>query len=148
LWDNHVTTSIKIVCENLDSHYIDCHHVHRVALSANEFVNEGLIWRKGYANQIPYRAITPKAEECSNLLVPGAGSYTHVAFCTLRLESIWMIVGHAAGVAAAEVAQKGIPAQQVDVPALQNKLRAQGQVIDFIPAQPEKCEELNGPPEF
>jgi hypothetical protein len=31
---------------------------------------------------------------------------------------------------------------------LQNKLRVQNQVIDFIPGQPEKCERLNGPPEF
>lgn len=132
----------------MSSHFIDCHHVQRVALSAEEFVNEGRIWRMGYANQIPYRAITPKAEECANLLVPGAASYTHVAFCTLRLESTWMIVGHAAGLAAAEVARQGIAVQQVDVPALQAKLRTQGQVVDFLPGKPEKCEHLNGPPEF
>jgi hypothetical protein len=132
----------------MSSHFIDCHHVQRVAVSPDAFVNEGRIWRMGYANQIPYRAITPKAEECANLLVPGAASYTHVAFCTLRLESTWMIVGHAAGLAAAEIARKGIPAQSVDVPALQKKLQAQGQVVDFLPGKPEKCEHLNGPPEF
>ena len=132
----------------MSSHFIDCHHVQRLALSADEFVNEGRIWRMGYANQIPYRAITPKAGECANLLVPGAGSYTHVAFCTLRLESTWMIVGHAAGLAAAEVARRDITVQQVDVPALQAKLRTQGQIIDFLPGKPEKCEHLNGPPEF
>jgi hypothetical protein len=132
----------------MSSHFIDCHHVQRLAVSPDAFVNEGRIWRMGYANQIPYRAITPKAEECANLLVPGAASYTHVAFCTLRLESTWMIVGHAAGLAAAEVARKGIPAQTVDVPALQKRLQAQGQVVDFLPGKPEKCEHLNGPPEF
>ncbi len=132
----------------MSSHFIDCHHVQRVAVSPDAFVNEGRIWRMGYANQIPYRAITPKAEEYANLLVPGAASYTHVAFCTLRLESTWMIVGHAAGLAAAEIARKGIPAQTVDVPALQKKLQAQGQVVDFLPGKPEKCEHLNGPPEF
>jgi len=132
----------------MSSHFIDCHHVQRVAVSPDAFVNEGRIWRMGFANQIPYRAITPKAEECANLLVPGAASYTHVAFCTLRLESTWMIVGHAAGLAAAEIARKGIPAQKVDVPTLQKKLQAQGQVVDFLPGKPEKCEHLNGPPEF
>ena len=132
----------------MSSHFIDCHHVQRVAVSPDAFVNEGRIWRMGYANQIPYRAITPKADECANLLVPGAASYTHVAFCTLRLESTWMIVGHAAGLAAAEIARKGIPAQTVDVPALQKKLQGQGQVVDFLPGKPEKCEHLNGPPEF
>jgi hypothetical protein len=132
----------------MSSHFIDCHHVQRVALNENEFVNEGRIWRMGYANQIPYRALTPKPAECTNLLVPGAASYTHVAFCTLRLESTWMITGHAAGVAAAMAVKEGIPVQKVNITALQDKLRAQNQVIDFLPGQPEKCEHLNGPPEF
>jgi hypothetical protein len=132
----------------MSSHFIDCHHVQRVALSENEFVNEGRIWRMGYAYQIPYRALTPKAAECTNLLVPGAASFTHVAFCTLRLESVWMITGHAAGVAAAISLQTDCVVQEVSVTAVQEKLRAQKQVIDFIPGQPEKCEHLNGPPEF
>ncbi|MCE9611432.1 MAG: FAD-dependent oxidoreductase [Chthoniobacter sp.] len=132
----------------MSSHFIDCHHVQRVALNEHEFVNEGRIWRMGYAYQIPYRALTPKAAECTNLLVPGAASYTHVAFCTLRLESVWMITGHAAGVAGAMAAKSGIDVQRVPLPELQSKLRAQDQVLDFLPGQPEKCEHLNGPPEF
>lgn len=132
----------------MSSHFIDSHHVQRVALNEHEFVNEGRIWRMGYAYQIPYRALTPKAAECNNLLVPGAASYTHVAFCTLRLESVWMITGHAAGVAAALAARGGSDVQKVNVSALQDKLRAQKQVVDFVPGQPERCERLNGPPEF
>jgi hypothetical protein len=132
----------------MSSHFIDCHHVQRIALNENEFVNEGRIWRMGRAYQIPYRALTPKSSECINLLVPGAASFTHVAFCTLRLESVWMITGHAAGIAAALAAKDNTEVQNVDVAALQEKLRAQKQVIDFKPDQPEKCEHLNGPPEF
>jgi len=75
----------------MGSHFVDSHHVQRLAVSPTEFVNEGRIWLDGWAYQIPYRAITPKAGECANLLVPGAASYTRVAFCTLRLESTWMI---------------------------------------------------------
>ncbi|WP_165063802.1 FAD-dependent oxidoreductase [Paludisphaera rhizosphaerae] len=132
----------------MSSHFIDSHHVQRLALSPAEFVNEGRIWRMGYAYQIPYRAITPKPEECTNLLVPCAASYSHVAFCTLRLESVWMIVGHAAGVAAAIAARNATPTQKLDVERFQARLRSQGQVLDFIPGRPEKCEKLNGPPEF
>jgi hypothetical protein len=132
----------------MSSHFIDCHHVQRVALNDHEFVNEGRIWRIGYAWQIPYRALTPKQEECGNLLVPGAASLSHVAYCTYRLESVWMIAGHAAGVAAAMAAKTGVPVQLVDVPKLQDRLRAQKQVVDFIPGQPEKNDKLNGPPEF
>lgn len=132
----------------MSSHFIDSHHVQRVAISRSEFVNEGRIWRMGYAYQIPYRAITPRAAECANLLVPGAASFTHVAFCTLRLESVWMIVGHAAGLAAATAAEQGVAVQKIDVAKLQGRLREQKQVVDFVKGQPEKCEHLNGPPEF
>ncbi|HWA98531.1 MAG TPA: FAD-dependent oxidoreductase, partial [Pirellulales bacterium] len=133
----------------LSSHFIDCHHVQRVALSPTEFVNEGRIWRIGWAYQIPYRALTPLAAEATNLLVPGAASYSHVAYCTLRLESVWMIAGHAAGVAAATAVREGKTVQQIDVDALQEKLRAQKQVVDFIPGQPERFEGgSGGNPEF
>ena len=122
----------------MGSHFIDCHHVQRLAVSPTEFINEGRIWRLGYAYQIPYRALTPKPTECTNLLVPGAASYTHVAYCTYRLESTWMMGGHAGGVAAALAARGSKDVQAIDIPALQQKLRAQKQVIDFVDGQPEK----------
>ena len=80
--------------------------------------------------------------------MPGAASFTHVAFCTYRLESVWMIGGHAAGVAAAMAVKSDSPVQEVSIPKLQAKLEEQGQVVQFIPGKPEKCEHLNGPPEF
>ncbi|MDB5294781.1 MAG: dependent oxidoreductase [Phycisphaerales bacterium] len=132
----------------VSSHFIDCHHVQRVALNAGEWANEGRIWRIGWAYQIPYRALTPRPEQAANLLVPGAASYTHVAYCTLRLESVWMIAGQAAGEAAAMAAKSGTTVQAVDVAELRARLVAGKQVIDFAPGQPEKCERLNGPPEF
>ncbi|WP_133793692.1 FAD-dependent oxidoreductase [Prosthecobacter fusiformis] len=70
--------------------------------------------------QIPYGALLPK--ERSNLLVPVAVSSSHVGFCALRLEPIWMSLGQAAGHAAAMAAQSGQPVQEVSVPALQAKL--------------------------
>lgn len=132
----------------MGSHFIDSHHVQRLAVSPTEFINEGRLWRVGWAYQIPYRALTPKAAECTNLLVPGAASYTHVAFCTLRLESTWMMVGHAAGVAAVMSAKADKPVQQIDLAALQSKLREQKQVIDFIEGKPEKFEEGKSEKEF
>ena len=134
------------------SHFIDCHHVQRVALSPTEFVNEGRIWRTCRAYQMPYGMLLPKPEECTNLIVPGAASLSHVAFCTYRLESVWMIAGHAAGVAAATAARGDKALHQIDVPALQEKLRAQKQVVDFIPGEPEHWTDIHkntgGPPEF
>ncbi len=136
----------------ISSHFIDSHHVQRVALSPAEFVNEGRIWRLGWAYQIPYRTLLPKRTECTNLLVPGAVSFSHVAFCSYRLESVWMIGGHAAGVAAAMAARSGKPVQDVSVAQLQKRLRQEKQVIDFVPGQPEKWSDprggTGGPPEF
>jgi hypothetical protein len=133
----------------MGSHFIDCHHVQRVAVSPTEFCNEGRIWRIGHAYQIPYRALTPKEEECTNLLVPVAASFSHVAFCTYRVESTWMIGGHAAGTAAALCAKSGTAVQKIDVSTLQEKLKAEKQVLDFIPGQPTKFPHgTNGPPEF
>ncbi len=136
----------------ISSHFIDSHHVQRVALSPTEFVNEGRIWRLGWAYQIPYGALVPKTAECTNLLVPGAASFSHVAFCTYRLESVWMIGGHAAGVAASMAARGNRSVQNIHRGQLQQTLRRQRQVVDFIPGQPEKWSDpkggTGGPPEF
>ncbi|MDZ4287599.1 MAG: FAD-dependent oxidoreductase, partial [Prosthecobacter sp.] len=77
---------------------------------------------------------------CENLLVPVAASSTHVGFCALRLEPIWMSLGQAAGHAAAMAAQSGTAVQRVDVPALQQWLRedksAAIYVSDVLPGHP------------
>ena len=132
----------------LGSHFIDSHHVQRLAVSAQAFVNEGRIWRAGWAYQIPYRSLTPSARQCENLLVPGAASFTHVAFSTYRLESTWMMCGHAAGVAAALAARSGGKVQDVDPNGLRRRLVSQGQVVDFLPGQPERFTGDTGWPEF
>ncbi|RIQ11350.1 FAD-dependent oxidoreductase [Jiangella rhizosphaerae] len=122
----------------ISSHFIDSHHVQRLAVSPTEFVNEGRIWRIGRAYQIPYRSLIPKRGQCTNLIVPVAASFTHVAFCTYRLESTWMTAGQAAGVAAVQVARDGTAVQDLDVAELQARLSDQGQIIDFVPGQPER----------
>jgi hypothetical protein len=72
--------------------------------------------------QIPYGSLVPKAQECKNLLVPVALSSSHIGFCALRLEPIWMSLGQAAGHAAAMAVQSGLPVQEVPVAELQSKL--------------------------
>ena len=131
----------------ISSHFIDSHHVQRLAVSEDEFVNEGRIWRKGYAYQIPYRAIVPRKEECTNLLVPVASSFSHVAFCTLRLESVWMITGHAAGLASVMANKAGVAVQDVDVSELHGRLIKEGQVVNFVEGEKEIAP-ASGLPEF
>jgi hypothetical protein len=74
--------------------------------------------------QIPYGVLVPRDVE--NLLVPVAASSSHVGFCALRLEPIWMSLGQAAGHAAALAIRDHVPVQGVPVPELQLVLQAKG----------------------
>jgi FAD dependent oxidoreductase len=128
---------------------IDSHDCQRVG--TGEFVvDEGTIMpvrmsgrRHGYPYHIPYRAITPKAEECANLLVPVALSCTHVAYSSIRVEPTWMTIGHSAGVAAALSSKQNIPVQKLPYPALREHLVAQKQVLD-LPVLPDPPPEPPG----
>jgi hypothetical protein len=79
--------------------------------------------------EISYRSLVPKADECGNLLVSACISATHVAICTIRMEPVYMIMGHSAGVAAVMALRSQKAVQQIDIQALQSKLRSQGQVL-------------------
>ncbi|MEZ6128675.1 MAG: FAD-dependent oxidoreductase [Planctomycetaceae bacterium] len=89
--------------------------------------------------QIPYGVLLPRGLD--NLLVPVAASSSHVGFCALRLEPIWMSLGQAAGHAAALANETKQPVQSVSVPTLQQRLHADGSatiyVSDVLPAHPD-----------
>ena len=102
-----------------------------MAVSKTQFVNEGRIWE--YVTQpyeIAYRTITPKATECSNLLVPVCLSASHVGFCSLRLESTWMQLGNSAGIAAVLAVQQKKAVQAVATNDLQEKLKDRGVILN------------------
>ncbi len=110
-----------------NSHWIDSHHVRRVALDDHHFRNEGRIWHEliqPYA--VPYRALLPRGEEVANLLVPGCLSATHVAFSSVRLESTWMGLGEAAACAAAQARKRDTGVADISVADLQRRLRQRG----------------------
>lgn len=124
---------------------IDSHDCRRIALP-DGVLNEGTIMPvrmpgrpHGFAYHIPYRAITPSASECSNLLVPVALSATHVAYCSVRVEPTWMTIGQSAGIAAAIAAKAGVTVQALDYAKLRERLLAQHQVLDLptLPPLPQ-----------
>lgn len=117
----------------LGSHWLDCHHVQRLAVSQSAFRNEGRFWidlkKKPY--EIPYRSLTPKAAECDNLLVPVCLSASHVAFSSIRVEEVWMMLGQAAGAAAAMAARQDQPVQAISTEAVRTRLRLAGLYVDL-----------------
>ena len=136
----------------ISSFPIDSHDCRRLALP-DGVINEGTIYpvrmpgrRHGYAYHIPYRAITPSASECSNLLVPVALSATHVAYSSVRVEPTWMAIGQSAGVAAALAAKAGVTVQALDYPTLRTRLLAQRVVLE-LPVLPPvgKVARTSGP---
>lgn len=129
---------------------IDSHDCQRIALE-DGVINEGTIYpvrmkgrRHGFPYHVPYRAILPRPEECSNLLVPVALSSTHVALSSIRVEPTWMILGQSAGIAAALAAQEETTVQALPYPKLRERLMAQGQVLELpeLPPPPPEPEKL------
>jgi hypothetical protein len=114
----------------MGSYTMDSHNIQRY-ITANGYVqNEGDIGvmpEKPY--QIPLGCILPKKEECSNLMVPVAVSSSHIAFGSIRMEPVFMILGQSAGVLAALALEKDISIYDVSYPEIEGKLIENGQVL-------------------
>jgi FAD dependent oxidoreductase len=113
----------------MGSYKSDSHNVQRIATADGAVENEGDMQVPVTPYQIPYRALVPERAQATNLLVPVCLSATHVAYSTLRMEPQYMIIGQAAGTAAALAARTKIAVQEVEVAALQQRLSARGAVL-------------------
>ncbi len=99
----------------------DSHHVQRIVYNG-EVVNEGNFLEPHKSYEIPLGIILPKKEECKNLLVPVCVSSSHVAFGSIRMEPVFMIMGQAAGTVAVLAMEENIPVQEVDYEKLEKEL--------------------------
>lgn len=87
------------------------------------------------AYRIPYDAILPQPDQCTNLLVPVCLSATHVAYGSLRMEPVFMILGHSAGVAASQAIEQQTAVQHIDRGMLRERLQHQRQVLESPSAE-------------
>jgi hypothetical protein len=119
----------------LGSYNIDIREVERTWRMLPEFTPTPAVFNEGYLSvpvppyPIPYRCLTPEREDAHDLLVPVCISASHVAFSSVRMEPTYMLLGTAAGLAAAQAARRGVAVQDVDVAALQDALLEEGQVL-------------------
>ena len=79
---------------------------------------------------IAFEALVPKAAECQNLLVPVCVSSSHIAFGSIRMEPVFMILGQSAATAAAIAIDEEQPVQEVDYEKLKAQLLKDGQKVD------------------
>jgi hypothetical protein len=119
----------------LGSYNIDIREVERTWRFLPEYVPTAAVFNEGYLSvpvppyPIPYRSLTPRRQDCGNLLVPVCLSASHVAFGSVRMEPTLMVLGHAAGAAAAQAARREVAVQDVDLTALRASLLDGGQVL-------------------
>jgi hypothetical protein len=115
----------------MGSYTMDSHNIQRYITPEGYVQNEGDI---GVHPEKPYQidlgTILPKKEECSNLLVPVAVSSSHIAFGSIRMEPVFMILGQSAATVACLSIEKDIAIQDLSYEELQKKLLADGQVLD------------------
>ncbi|MCX8156310.1 MAG: FAD-dependent oxidoreductase [Verrucomicrobiae bacterium] len=118
------TDSVGLAAYNMDSH--NCQRI----VKNGRVENEGDVQvppMKPYP--ISYRALTPRAEQCENLLVPVCLSASHIAYGSIRMEPVFMILAQSAATAAALALQNNVPVQKVDYAALRQRLLADGQIL-------------------
>lgn len=121
----------------LAAYTMDSHHVQRYVDSRGHVRNEGDVEVGGFTPYpIGYRAIVPKKGECANLLVPVCLSASHIAYGSIRMEPVFMVLGQSAATAAALALEAEVAVQDVDGAKLRERLLADGQVLEWAGAKP------------
>lgn len=106
----------------LAAYTMDSHNCQRVVVNGM-VKNEGDVQIGGFPPYpVSYRSIVPLEKECANLLVPVCLSASHIAYGSIRMEPVFMVLGQSAATAAVMALREHKSVQQVDVRALQRKL--------------------------
>ncbi|MDL2265046.1 FAD-dependent oxidoreductase [Parabacteroides sp. OttesenSCG-928-G07] len=115
----------------MGSYTLDSHNIQRYVTSEGYVQNEGDV---GIHASTPYSisfgSILPKKEECENLLVPVCVSSSHIAFGSIRMEPVFMILGQSAALAATIAIDNNQSVQEVSYTTLREKMDARKQVVE------------------
>lgn len=115
----------------MGSYTMDSHNVQRYVKPDGFVQNEGDI---GVSTNGPYTisygSLVPKKEDCKNLLVPVCLSSSHIAFGSIRMEPVFMILGQSAAAAAVLAIDENTVVQDVDYNKLKDVLLAKGQILE------------------
>jgi hypothetical protein len=115
----------------LAAYTMDSHNCRRLAKQGRA-ENEGDVQVGSFPPYpIAFRAIVPKAAQCQNLLVPVCLSASHIAYGSIRMEPVFMILGQSAATAAALAAEENVPVQNLDYSKLRARLLADKQILQW-----------------
>jgi hypothetical protein len=118
----------------LAAYTMDSHNIQRYVTKDGHVLNEGDVQVGGFPPYpISYRSLVPKAAECTNLLVPVCLSASHIAYGSIRMEPVFMVLGQSAATAAALALDDKVDVQQVDYKRLRERLLQDKQVLDWSP---------------
>jgi len=123
-WARTVEDGVGLGAYGMDSH--NCQRI----VKNDHVENEGDV-EVGCRGPYPvaYRSIVPKAAQCENLFVPVCLSASHIAYGSIRMEPVFMILGQSSAAAAAIAIDDNVPVQQMSYEKLKSKLVALNQII-------------------
>ena len=129
----------------LGAYGMDSHNCQRIVKNGHA-ENEGDVQVHGFSPYpISYRSIVPKAAECENLLVPLCLSATHIAYGSIRMEPVFMILGQSAATAAALAMDGKSTVQKLPYETLRARLAADKQVLEWKAPQSGRKAPKAGP---
>jgi hypothetical protein len=124
----------KVVPEDpvgLGAYNMDSHNVQRYVTPEGFARNEGDIQVGVSPYRISYRSLRPRKEHCENLLVPVCLAASHIAYGSIRMEPVFMVLGQSAATAACFAIDANAAVQDIDYSRLKERLLADGQVLEW-----------------
>lgn len=115
----------------MGSYTMDSHNTQRYVTPEGFVQNEGDIGLHTPPYQIDMGSIIPREEECTNLLVPVCVSCSHIAFGSIRMEPVFMILGQSAATLAVMALEKDRGVQDVSYVSLAAQLQKDGQILEM-----------------
>ncbi len=125
----HVTAEDSV---GMGAYNMDSHNCQRYITKEGFVRNEGDIQTKTRPYPISFKALRPKAEECTNLLVPVCLSATHIAYGSIRMEPVFMVLGQSSATAAAQAIDEKVTVQKIDYTKLKAALLKNQQVLELV----------------
>jgi hypothetical protein len=115
----------------MGAYNMDSHNIQRYVTAEGYVRNEGDVQIGSRPYPISYRSIRPREAECSNLLVPICLSASHIAYGSIRMEPVFMVLGQSAATAAVQAIEQNVSLQSIDSAKLKARLLVDHQMLDF-----------------